>query len=127
MHMMKKAELQEVLREGTQIIANLVNGAIGFQEFFQSYDNFYYVYGLDGDCSDEQRELLPEFTEAVALHREVQDAINLCYLDLTIDPEAYRLAGRLSSVETEQLIRSVVLPGRVDELLQRLSVPTTRS
>ncbi len=71
---------------------------ISFEEFHKNYNDFYFVYVLDGHESDEEEQILLEkYKDKVLFHDKVTGILsNLCS-DEDAQKEVYKNVGRYNS------------------------------
>lgn len=106
--MYSKDELKNLLLAYSILVNKLNNNQIRLKEFEKEYNNFYYVYALDGHESDEQeKEFLKEFKSAVYFHEKIQThALDLLFYDIE-NREIYLKAGRLDEEQVLKRIKQI--------------------
>ena len=89
-------------------VRELVAGHVGFAEFLERYDNFYWAFALDGHEVEPGTTALAELAARIEPHRRIAEEVLA-----VLAPEssaAYRPAGRISPIEATQRIKAIA-PG----------------
>ncbi len=120
--MREKEELRESLRQGTSLVAEVVQGRISIAEFVVRYDNFFYYEALDGHEADAQEhQLLDEYREIISLHEQVQTSVvDLIYLDNDGRREEFLAAGRIDPETAARRLGDLTRQYKLTSWLQEL-------
>jgi len=108
--------LVQALDRADELVRNCAAGSLSFEEFCVLYDNFYWLYALDGHESDESgRATLARLAARIAPHKVVAETIlhRVC-ADADATRQGFRSAGRISGSEAV---------AKLKELAQALPLP----
>ena len=107
-----EAELLQVLARHDAMVRQCVRGEISFAQFCADYDEFFFVYALDGHESDEEeRAMLTRHEVRIRPHGVIQyEILSKVCADADAGVEAYRQAGFFGSVEAVARLADVELP-----------------
>ena len=103
-------ELLHVLSVHDKYVYECASGELGFNDFCEKYNNFYFYYALDGHESDEEEyELLVKHIERIELHEKIAfEILGRVCADEDAEKQNYIDAGRFGSVEAVNRLKSLV-------------------
>jgi len=105
-----ESEFLKALDEHDSLVRQCLAGAIGFGEFCDQYDSFYWRYALDGHESDQaERGLFDRYRARVELHRVIAHEIltKVCS-DADTELDSYKSAERFGPIEAVKRLRRLV-------------------
>ena len=96
-----ESELVAALDHHDGLVRLCADGTLSFWDFCAAYDNFYWVYALDGHESDPAGlTVLDKFAARIAPHQELAETVlsHVCS-DTDADKGSYGRAGRFGPGE----------------------------
>ena len=120
--MYDKHILLKSLVEASTLVMKASNEEISFSNFMKAYDNFYYVYALDGhEANDLEKEILEDFSKEIEFHRKIQEEVlNLIYDESVGAKEQYLAAGRIGNEEASKRLNEVCVKSSLEEIIRNL-------
>jgi hypothetical protein len=97
--------LTAVLDEHDEYVRALASGRLGLNEFLERYDNFYWVFALDGHEPTPEGPVLAALAARIEPHRRIAEEV-LAVL-ASESSEAYGAAGRISPTEASERLKLI--------------------
>ena len=99
--------LAAALDQHDQYVRELASGRMGFAEFLDRYDNFYWAFALDGHEVEPGAAALAGLASRIEPHRRIAEEV-LAVL-ASESSAAHHSAGRISPTQATERIKAIAL------------------